>query len=125
MWGAVAVIREAFGTNSVAQAAATAALGDVEHVRRSLELNREQKPRLAEALRTRGFTVLPSLTNFVTFDTGRAGREVFHQLLAHGVIVRPLDPYRMPSFLRVSVGTPAENDAFLAALDAVFTRSGT
>jgi histidinol-phosphate aminotransferase len=125
VWGAVAVIREAFGTNSVAQAAATAALGDVEHVRRSLELNREQKPRLAEALRTRGFTVLPSLTNFVTFDTGRPGREVFHQLLAHGVIVRPLDPYRMPSFLRVSVGTPAENDAFFAALDAVFTRSGT
>ena len=51
--------------------------------------------------------------------------EVFQQLLEHGVIVRPLEAYRMPSFLRVSVGTPAENDAFLAALDFVFPRSGS
>jgi histidinol-phosphate aminotransferase len=121
---AVLVIREAFGTNSVAQAAAAAALQDVEHVRRSQELNRKEKPRLAGALRARGFTVLESLTNFVTFDTRRVGREVFQELLAHGVIVRPLDPYRMPSFLRVSVGTKAENDAFLAALDSVFDRPG-
>ena len=121
---AVLVIREAFGTNSVAQAAAAAALSDVEHLRRSLELNRREKPRLAEALAARGFTVLPSLTNFVTFDTGGSGREVFQRLLARGVIVRPLDPYAMASFLRVSVGTPAENDAFLAALDGVLPRPG-
>jgi len=124
VWDAVLVIREAFGTNSVAQAGAAAALQDVEHVRRSVELNRLEKPRLAGALRERGFTVLPSLTNFVTFDTGRSGREVFGKLLARGVIVRPLDPYQMASFLRVSVGTPAENDAFLAALDTVFSRPG-
>ena len=70
------MIREAFGTNSVAQAAATAALGDVEHVRRSVELNREREgaPRRARS-RERGFRVLPSLTNFVTFDTRRSGRE--------------------------------------------------
>ena len=67
--------------------------------------------------------MLESLTNFVTFDTRRSGRELFQKLLAHGVIVRPLDPYRMPSFLRVSVGTPAENDAFLAALDSVFSQA--
>jgi histidinol-phosphate aminotransferase len=66
--------------------------------------------------------VLPSLTNFLTFDTGGSGRELFGKLLAHGVIVRPLDPYQMASFLRVSVGTPAENDAFLAALDTVINR---
>jgi histidinol-phosphate aminotransferase len=119
---AVLVIREAFGTNSLAQAAAAAALGDAPHVRRSVELNRKEKPRLAEALVARGFTVLPSLTNFVTFDTGRSGREVFQKLLARGVIVRPLDPYGMASFLRVSVGTPPENDAFLSALDAVLPR---
>jgi histidinol-phosphate aminotransferase len=121
---AVLVIREAFGTNSVAQAAAAAALVDVEHVRRSVELNRSEKARLTGALRARGFTLLDSLTNFVTFDTGRSGRELFQKLLTHGVIVRPLDPYRMASFLRVSVGTPAENDAFLAALDSVFNRPG-
>jgi histidinol-phosphate aminotransferase len=124
VWEAVLVIREAFGTNSVAQAAAAAALADVEHVRRSLEQNRVEKPRLAGALRARGFFVLPSLTNFLTFDTGGSGRELFGKLLAHGVIVRPLDPYQMASFLRVSVGTPAENDAFLAALDTVINRPG-
>ena len=115
---AVLVIREAFGTNSVAQAAATAALGDVEHVRRSAEMNRAEKARLASALGERGFTVLPSLTNFVTFDTRGDGRDVFRRLLARGVIVRPLDPYAMKSWLRVSIGTPDENQAFLRALDA-------
>jgi histidinol-phosphate aminotransferase len=121
---AVLVIREAFGTNSLAQAAATAALGDAEHVRRTLELTGVERPRLAQALAARGFRVLPSITNFITFDTGGAGREVFRKLLARGVIVRPLDPYGMASFLRVSVGTRAENDAFLAALGAVHPRPG-
>jgi histidinol-phosphate aminotransferase len=116
---AVLVIREAFGTNSVAQAAATAALGDAEHVRRSVEMNRAEKARLAGALEERGFVALPSLGNFVTFDTRAEGRDVFRRLLARGVIVRPLDPYDMKSWLRVSVGTPPENAAFLAALDAV------
>jgi histidinol-phosphate aminotransferase len=116
---AVLVIREAFGTSAVAQAGATAALADVEHVRRSVALNAAEKPRLARALSDRGFRVLPSLANFVTFDTGTGGREVFRRLLARGVIVRPLDPYDMASWLRVSVGTPGENDAFLAALDVV------
>jgi histidinol-phosphate aminotransferase len=116
---AVLVIREAFGTSVVAQAAATAALADSDFVRRSVEMNREQKARVASALRDRGFEVLPSLANFVTFDTRAGGRDVFRRLLARGVIVRPLDPYAMGSWLRVSVGTPAENAAFLAALDAV------
>jgi histidinol-phosphate aminotransferase len=116
---AVLVIREAFGTSVVAQAGATAALRDVEHVRRSIALNAVEKPRLARALGDRGFRVLPSIANFVTFDTGTGGREVFRRLLARGVIVRPLEPYDMASWLRVSVGTAEENDAFLAALDVV------
>jgi histidinol-phosphate aminotransferase len=120
---AILTIREAFGTNSVAQAAAAAALSDHEHVRRSVELNRAEKARVAGELARRGYPVLPSLTNFVACDTRANGREVFRQLLARGVIVRPLDPYDMRSFLRVSIGTPEENTAFFAALDAV--RGGT
>jgi histidinol-phosphate aminotransferase len=118
---ALLTIREAFGTNSVAQAAAAAALGDVAHVRRSFETNRTQLPRVKRAIEDRGFRVLPSLGNFVTYDTRANGREVFRELLKRGVIVRPLDPYGMKSWLRVSIGTKAENDAFLAALDAVGT----
>jgi histidinol-phosphate aminotransferase len=116
---ALLVIREAFGTNAAAQAGAAAALGDLEHVRRTVALNAAEKPRVARALADRGFRVLPSLANFVTFDTGTGGRDVFRRLLARGVIVRPLDPYDMASWLRVSVGTAGENDAFLAALDTV------
>jgi histidinol-phosphate aminotransferase len=121
---ALIVLREAFGTNSVAQAAAAAALGDREHVRRTLELNRVERPRLAAALADRGFRVLPSLANFVTFDCGRPGRELFRDLLARGVIVRPLDPYAMASWLRVSVGTAGENDRFIQALDAACEKQG-
>jgi histidinol-phosphate aminotransferase len=116
---AVLVIREAFGTNAVAQAGARAALADVEHVQKTVRTNREEKARVASALRGRGFVVLPSLANFVTFDTGRQGREVFRLLLARGVIVRPLDASGMKTWLRVSIGTPDENAAFLLALDAV------
>jgi histidinol-phosphate aminotransferase len=122
--GALYVIREAFGTSAVAQAAATAALGDRDHVSRTVATNREQKARVAAALKGRGFAVLPSLGNFVTFDTGQKGRDVFRRLLERGVIVRPLDPYDMQSWLRVSIGTPEENTAFLGALDAVLPRSG-
>ncbi|HVO12753.1 MAG TPA: histidinol-phosphate transaminase [Vicinamibacteria bacterium] len=115
---ALFTIREAFGTNSVSQAAAAAALSDQEHVRRTVALNRVEKARLSAALRQRGFAVLPSLGNFLTFDTRADGREVFRRLLVRGVIVRPLDPYQMKSWLRVSIGTEPENAAFLAALDA-------
>jgi histidinol-phosphate aminotransferase len=120
---ALLVVREPFCTNAVAQAAATAALTDTEHVRRSLELNRAEKARLAAALTGRGHTVLPSLGNFLTFDTGEEGRDVFRRLLTRGVIVRPLDPYGMRRWLRVSIGTPEENAAFLEALEAVSERS--
>jgi histidinol-phosphate aminotransferase len=122
--GALYVIREAFGTSAVAQAAATAALGDRDHVSRTVATNREQKARVAAALKGRGFAVLPSLGNFVTFDTGQKGRDVFRRLLERGVIVRPLDPYDMQSWLRVSIGTSEENTAFLGALEAVLPRSG-
>jgi histidinol-phosphate aminotransferase len=122
---ALYVIREAFGTNVVAQAAAAAALDDVEHVRRSVELGRAERARLTGELGRRGYDVLPSLGNFVTFDTRQEGRAVFRRMLARGVIVRPLDPYAMPSWLRVSVGTREENQAFLEALDAVHSGSGS
>jgi histidinol-phosphate aminotransferase len=120
---ALLVVREAFCANAVGQAAAAAALDDTDHVRRSIELNRAEKARVAAALGDRGFDVLPSLGNFLTFDTGRDGREVFRCLLGLGVIVRPLDPYGMRRWLRVSIGTPEENAAFLDALETVSERS--
>ena len=120
---ALLVVREAFCTNAVALAAARAALDDPGHVCRSLDLNRAERARVAAALGERGYPVLPSLCNFLTFDTGEDGRALFRRLLARGVIVRPLDPYGMPRWLRVSIGTPEENTAFLEALEAATERT--
>jgi histidinol-phosphate aminotransferase len=113
------VVREPFNTNAAAQIAALAALADRQHVARSLELNRVEKRRLEKALDDRGLRFMPSLANFLCVDVARPGGEVFQALLRHGVIVRPLGGYGLETWLRVSVGAPEENAAFLEALDAV------
>jgi histidinol-phosphate aminotransferase len=116
---AIDTVREPFNTNAAGQVAALAALADTDHVARSVALVRVEKPRLSEALAGRGLRVLPSLGNFLCVEMGRPGAEVFRALLRRGVIVRPLGPYRLDRWLRVSVGTAEENTIFLAALDAV------
>jgi histidinol-phosphate aminotransferase len=115
---ALDTVREPFNTNLVGQAAALAALEDQGHLMRSLELNRVEKARLERALVTRGLRVLPSLANFLCVEVGD-GPAVYQRLLAKGVIVRPLRPYGLESWLRVSVGTADENDSLLEAIDAV------
>ncbi len=117
---AIDTVREPFNTNLVGQAAALAALDDEAHLKATLALNGVERERVAAALRSRGLRVLPSLANFLCVETApRPGVDVFKALLGHGVIVRPLGPYGMPGFLRVSIGTAEENDAFLAALAKV------
>jgi histidinol-phosphate aminotransferase len=115
---ALDTVREPFNTNLVGQAAALGALEDHGHVVRSLELNRVEKARLEQAFAARGLRVLPSLANFLCVEVGD-GAAVFQKLLAKGVIVRPLRPYGLESWLRVSVGTADENDTLLEAIDAV------
>jgi histidinol-phosphate aminotransferase len=116
---ALDTVREPFNTNLVGQAAALAALDDHGHLVRSRELNRVEKARLEQALTARGLPFLPSLANFLCVDVGQDGTAVWKRLLAKGVIVRPLRPYDLPTWLRISVGTSDENDSLLEALDAV------
>jgi histidinol-phosphate aminotransferase len=66
-----------------------------------------------------GLTTVPSHANFVCIDLGRPARPVFEALLARGIIVRPGEPLGMPTHIRVSVGTPAEIEAFVEAFRAV------
>jgi histidinol-phosphate aminotransferase len=115
---ALDTVREPFNTNLVGQAAALAALEDQGHLVRSLEHNRLERARLERAFASRGLPVLPSLANFLCVDVGQDGHEVFRRLLGKGVIVRPLRPYALETWLRVSVGTAEENDSLLEALDA-------
>ncbi|HET8701630.1 MAG TPA: histidinol-phosphate transaminase [Nitrococcus sp.] len=109
-------VRHPFNVNSIAQAAAAAALTDREHVACAVELNNRERERLSEALRGLGLRVLPSAGNFLCVEIGAQAGAVNEALLRNGIIVRPLTGYALPRFLRVSLGTVDENDRFLAAL---------
>jgi len=118
------VVRETFNTNSVAQAAALAALDDRDHVFRSRESNEQGMKVLADGLHAMGLEFIPSVANFVLVDFGVDVREVFQGLLKRGVIVRPMIPYRLPTMARVTVGKEGENERFLDALSDLFRREG-
>jgi histidinol-phosphate aminotransferase len=112
-------VRQPFNTNSVALAAAAAALDDEEHVRRAREVNDEGLVTLGQGFTERGLDYIPSLGNFISFKLPRPAGEVYQGLLENGVIVRPVASYGLPEHLRVSVGTADENRRFLQALDRV------
>jgi histidinol-phosphate aminotransferase len=109
-------VREPFNTNHLGQVAALAALGDERHLRRVVRVNRRERERLADELSAQGLEVVPSEANFLLFGVARDGGAVYQALLRRGVIARPVANYGYPRHLRVTVGTPAENDRFLGAL---------
>jgi histidinol-phosphate aminotransferase len=111
-------VRQPFNVNSIAAAAAEAALVDDEHVTRSVEINREGMRQLIQGFRRLNLNFIPSVANFLTVDIGRPAKSVYEALLRKGVIVRPVGSYGLPNHLRVTVGLPSENDRFLAALEA-------
>ena len=111
-------VRQPFNVSHIAQAAAVAALFDDEFVEQSRQLNRQGMNTLTEGFRRLRLSWIPSHGNFVSFKVGQ-GTEIFRRLLSHGVIVRPIAAYGMPEYLRVSIGTEAENARFLSALEIV------
>ena len=115
-------LRQPFNVNSLAQAAAIAALADHEFLQQSAEVNRAGYAQLTEAFNAMGISYVPSAGNFVLFQAGTddaAGARVNLELLKRGIIVRPVGNYGLPQYLRVSIGLAAENAAFLLALKAV------
>jgi histidinol-phosphate aminotransferase len=114
-------VRQPFNVNSLAQAAALAALADANYVDDSRALNCDGLRQLAAGFEALGLSFVPSHANFVLVDVGD-GAAVNAALLAQGVIVRPVGNYGLPSFLRVTVGLPAENARFLSALRAALRR---
>jgi histidinol-phosphate aminotransferase len=115
-------VRQPFNTNSLAQTAAVAALEDERHLRRVVRLNRRERRALEQALREIDLHCLPSQGNFLLVDVGRSGSEVYGELLTRGVITRAMAGYGYPNHLRVTVGTPEENNALLEALKSVLGR---
>lgn len=105
-------VRQPFNVNSVAQVAAIAALEDEEHLERTRENNAEGLAFLFKEISRMGFECVPTEANFFLIKVGN-GRAVYERLLKRGVIVRPMASYRMPEYIRVTVGLPEENRRFL------------
>lgn len=115
-------IRQPFNVNAMAQAAAVAALGDTEFLARSASLNAAGYKQLTEAFTELGLEYVPSSGNFVLVRVGDDegdGARANLELLKRGIIVRPLGNYGLPKWLRITIGLPEENAAFLAALKTI------
>ena len=111
--------RAPFNANALAQRAALAAIGDEDHVANSRRVNEQGKAYLSAELDRLGLLSPPSAANFLLVDVGRDGGAVAQALLREGVIVRPMGGPSLRTHIRVSIGTPHENERFIAALKAV------
>ena len=115
-------LRQPFNVNSLAQAAAVAALADTDFLTKSAELNAAGYKTLTAAFDALGLEYVPSHGNFVLVRVGDedgAGARVNLGLLKEGVIVRPVGNYGLPQWLRVTIGLPTENEVFVSALRRV------
>ncbi|NWL78682.1 histidinol-phosphate transaminase [Pseudomonas taiwanensis] len=115
-------VRQPFNVNSLALAAACAALDDAEYLAESRRVNDAGMIQLEEGFRALGLSWIPSKGNFIAVDFGRDAAPINQGLLREGVILRPVAGYGMPTFLRVSIGLPAENTRCLEALAKVLGR---
>jgi histidinol-phosphate aminotransferase len=121
--GYCARMRNTFSVSSVAQAAAVAALDDEIHIRRVVANNVAQAQILAAGLSELGFRVIPTAANFLCCDVGEDAYLLANYLRGEGVSVRPLGAWGAPNCIRVSIGTPEQNQIFLDAARRVATPS--
>lgn len=112
-------VRQPFNVNSVALAAAEAALDDGGFQLESRRLNDLGMTYVTSAFEELGIDYIPSAGNFVCMDCGNDANEIYEGLLHRGVIVRPIANYKMPNHLRVTIGTPAENERFVETLKSL------
>jgi histidinol-phosphate aminotransferase len=115
-------LRQPFNVNSVALAAAAAALEDPDHVARTVALNRNGIATLRAGLEKLGLTPLPTAANFVLADLGRPAGPVYEAMLRQGVIVRPVGSYGLPNHVRITTGTAEQNQRAIEALKAALGR---
>ncbi len=111
-------VRQPFNVSTMAQAAAMAALDDVAHLKNTREMVEQGIRFFEEELPKIGVETVPTGANFILVKTGN-GRAVFQELQKREVIVRPMDPYGLPEYIRISLGTPEQNMKVLNALKAV------
>src|SRR5258708_25724239 len=112
-------VRQPFDVTGIAQAAAIAALDDGEFARKSVEQNRLGLKQLEAGFNALKLQYVPSLANFILVAVG-AGQKVFTELQRKGVIIRPVGSYGLPTWVRITVGTEAQNNPLLAELALTF-----
>jgi histidinol-phosphate aminotransferase len=115
-------IRQPFNVNSLALAAATAALNDDDYLATTKQLNDQGMAQLIAGFNEMGLDYISSKGNFITVDVKRNGLDVYQALLQQAVIVRPVANYGLPQHLRVSIGLQAENKRFLEVLSSLLGR---
>jgi histidinol-phosphate aminotransferase len=108
-------VRQPFNINALAQAGALAALDDAEHAARTRQNNKTGLKLFEDAFRKLGLQFIPSAANFVLVHV-REGARVCAELQKLGIITRPMAGYQLPEWIRITVGTPAENERCLAGL---------
>jgi len=113
--GYCARMRNTFSVSSVAQAAAVAALDDYLHIQRVVENNAQQSRVLGQGLSALGYRVVQTAANFLFCDLGEEAASVANRLQDEGVAVRPLGHWGAPNCIRVTIGTPEQNQVFLGA----------
>lgn len=114
--------RQPFNANAIAQAAALASIQDEEHIAATVENNACGVKFYESAFAERGWEFVPSFANFVLVNVGD-GDEVFQSLLKKGVIVRAMRGYKLPGWVRISIGTPEQNQRCLEELDLLLSSS--
>ena len=113
--------RQPFNANAMAQAAALAAIQDQDHVSNTLQTNKDGLAFYEKAFTERGMEYVPSVANFILVRVGD-GDGVFQAMLEKGVIVRAMRGYKLPDWVRISVGTQSENERCMEVLDEVLTK---
>ncbi len=114
-------LRISFNVNRLSQAAGLAALDDVRHVKRSIEVNEAGKKFLYQALDKLGVRFLPSYANFIFVDFNRDSQDIFVGLERRGVIARTIKEYGFPTALRITIGTEVQNRKLIRAIKAVLS----
>jgi histidinol-phosphate aminotransferase len=112
--------RQPFNTNAIAQAGALAALEDADHVTKTKAINKEGLAFYEAAFRERGLEFVPSVANFILVRVGEGDR-VFRDMLKQGVIIRAMSGYKLPDWVRISIGTPEQNRRCVEVLDSVLS----
>ena len=111
-------VRQPFNINAIAQAGALAALDDAAHIQRTRKNNAKGLKFFYAELKKLKLEFIPSAANFVLVKVGD-GQKVFDAMQRQGVIVRPMGGYQLGEWIRITVGTPGQNERCLKALKSV------